>query len=149
MTYLNKNNIYESIHQNLRKKDVYESDMHKIYNLIVGQTNEQLKEKAASDATFQAVKADWDPIGYLIILKSVCFSNQSGHHPVLSLGLATRRLNNTMQYANEKITYYVARFRNAQEANEACNISPITREVQEHGVNILFPLHNTGFDSLQ
>ena len=43
MTYLNKNNIYEAIHQNLRKKDVYKSEMHKIYNLFVGQTNEQLQ----------------------------------------------------------------------------------------------------------
>ena len=42
MTYLEKKNIDEAILQNLRKKDVYESDMHKIYNLIVGQTNEQL-----------------------------------------------------------------------------------------------------------
>ena len=40
MTYLNKNNIDEAIRQNLRKKDFYESDMHKIYNPIVGQTNE-------------------------------------------------------------------------------------------------------------
>ena len=43
MTYLEKKNIDEAICQNLRKKDVYESDMHKIYNLIVGQTNEQLQ----------------------------------------------------------------------------------------------------------
>ena len=58
MTYLKKKNIDEAIHQNLRNKDVYESDMQKIYNLIVGQTNEQLQEKAASDATFQAVETD-------------------------------------------------------------------------------------------
>ena len=51
MTYLEKNNIDESICQNLRKKDVYESDMHKIYNLILGRTNEQLQEKVVSDAT--------------------------------------------------------------------------------------------------
>ena len=46
MTYLENNNIDEAIRQKLRKKDVYESDMHNIYNLIVGQTNEQLQEKA-------------------------------------------------------------------------------------------------------
>ena len=45
MNYLEKKNIDESIHQKLRKKDVYESDMHKIYNMIVGQRNEQLQEK--------------------------------------------------------------------------------------------------------
>ena len=39
MTYLEKNNINEAICQKLRKKDVYESEMHKIYNLVVGQTN--------------------------------------------------------------------------------------------------------------
>ena len=59
MTYLEKKNIDEAIHQKLRKKDVYESDMQKIYNLIVGQTKEQLQEKAASDATFQAVETDF------------------------------------------------------------------------------------------
>ena len=58
MTYLEKNNIDEAIRQKLRKKDVYKSDMHKIYNLIVVQTNEQLQEKAASDDTFQAVNTD-------------------------------------------------------------------------------------------
>ena len=46
MTYLEKNNINESICQKLRKKDFYKSYMHKIYNLIVGQNNEQLQEKA-------------------------------------------------------------------------------------------------------
>ena len=90
MTYLEKKNIDEAIRQKLRKKDVYESDMHKIYNLIVGQTNEQLQEKAASDATFQAVKTDQDPIGYLMILKKICFSNQSEQHPIRSLCLSTR-----------------------------------------------------------
>ena len=76
MTYLENKNIDEAIRQKLRKKDVYKSDMHKIYNIIVFQTNEQLQEKAASDATFQAVKTDRDPIGYLMIPKKICFSNQ-------------------------------------------------------------------------
>ena len=39
MTYLEKNNIDRAIRQTLRNKDVYKSDMHKIYNIIVGQTN--------------------------------------------------------------------------------------------------------------
>ena len=52
MTYLDKNNIDEAIRQNLRKKDVYELDMQNIYNLTVGQKNEQQQEKAVSDATF-------------------------------------------------------------------------------------------------
>ena len=47
ITYTDKKNIDEDKRQNLRKKDAYDSDMHKIYNLIVGQTNEQLQEKAA------------------------------------------------------------------------------------------------------
>ena len=46
VTYPKKNNIDEAIHQKLSKKDVYETDMHKIYNLIVDQTNRQLQEKA-------------------------------------------------------------------------------------------------------
>ena len=71
VTYLEKKNIDEAIRQKLRKKDVYKSDMHKIYTLIVGQTSEQLQEKAALDATFQAVKTDRDPIGYLMILKKI------------------------------------------------------------------------------
>ena len=56
MNYLKEKYIDEAIRQNLRKKDVYKSDMHKIYNIILVQTNKQLQEKAASDATFQAVK---------------------------------------------------------------------------------------------
>ena len=30
MTYIEKNNTYEAIQKNLRKEDVYESDIHKI-----------------------------------------------------------------------------------------------------------------------
>ena len=71
MTYLKKKNIDEAIRQNLRKKDVYESDMHKIYNLIVCQKNEQLQYKAGSDATFQVVKTDKYPKGYLMVLKGI------------------------------------------------------------------------------
>ena len=104
MTYLKKKNIDEAIHKKLRKMNVYKSDMHKIYNLIVGQTNEQLQEKAALDATFQAVKTDRDPIGYLMILKKICFSNQSEQYPICSLYLSTRRLFNTMQYASKNTT---------------------------------------------
>ena len=58
MTYLKNNNINEAIRQKLRKKDVYESYMHKIYNLIVGRMNEQLQEKAVLDATFLVVNTD-------------------------------------------------------------------------------------------
>ena len=47
MTYLKKKNTDEAIHKNLGKKDVYKSDMHKIYNLIAGKNNEQPKEKAS------------------------------------------------------------------------------------------------------
>ena len=56
ITYLENNNIDKAICQKLRKKDVYETDMHNICNLIVVQKNEQLQEKAVSDDTFQAFK---------------------------------------------------------------------------------------------
>ena len=43
MTYLKHIYLDEAICQKLRKKDVHESDMHKIYNLIMGQTKVQLQ----------------------------------------------------------------------------------------------------------
>ena len=115
----------------------------------MGQKNEQLQEKVASDATFQAVKTDQDPIGYLLILKKICFSNQSEQHPIRLFCLSTRRLYNNMQYTSKNTTDYLVRFRNAQTVNEACDGSLITKGVQEHGMKIRFPLHNTGFDYLQ
>ena len=57
MTYLKKKNIYEYICQKLRKIYEYETDMHKIYNLFVIQTNEQPQEKAASADTYQSVES--------------------------------------------------------------------------------------------
>ena len=45
MVCLIKKSIEESLHKKLSIKDVYETDMHKIYNLIVGQINDQLQEK--------------------------------------------------------------------------------------------------------
>ena len=55
MTYLKNKTIDKAIRQKLRNKDAYKIDMHKIYNLILGQTKNLLQEKAAPDATFQAV----------------------------------------------------------------------------------------------
>ena len=55
---------------------------------------------------------------------------------------------NTTQYANNNTTDYFARFRNTQKVNEACNGILITRDVQEHGMNIIFPMHSTGIDLL-
>ena len=52
MIYLEKNNIGKAIHQKLRKKGLYEIDMHKIYNLDVVQTNKKLQEKTALETTF-------------------------------------------------------------------------------------------------
>ena len=60
-----------------------------------------------------------------------------------------RRLYNTIQYANEKTNDFLVRFRNDQKVNEACDGSLITKGGKSHGNKILFPLHNTGFDSLQ
>ena len=54
-----------------------------------------------------------------------------------------------MQYVNDNTTDYLVRFCNAQNFNEVFNGSLITRGVQERGMNILFPLNNTGFDYLQ
>ena len=63
MNNLKENNINKSIYQKLSNKDEYETNMHKIYNLIVGQNNEQFQDKAESDTTFWSVKKDQDPIG--------------------------------------------------------------------------------------
>ena len=52
MTYPEKKKINEAIRQNMRNKNVYKSDTHTIYNIIVRQTNEKLQEKVALDATF-------------------------------------------------------------------------------------------------
>ena len=63
MTYLKQKDIDKAIRQKLRKKYVYETDMHMIYNILVGNTNNQLQEKAALEATFQVFKTGRDPIG--------------------------------------------------------------------------------------
>ena len=62
MTYLENNNIDEDIRQKLRKKDMYGTEMHNIYNIIMDNKNDKLKYKVASDSTFQLVKSDQDPI---------------------------------------------------------------------------------------
>ena len=115
----------------------------------MGQTNELLQEKAASDATIQEVKTDQEPIGYLMILKRIYFSNNYYKHPIHSLFLATRPLYNTIQYAKENTTDYLVKLRNAQKSNEACNGILITKGVQDHGMRTIFPLQNTRFYYLQ
>ena len=73
MTHLEKNNIDEVTCQKLRKKYVYENDMQKIYNILVYQTNDQLHDNSASEATLQVVKTGRYPIGYLMIPKKILF----------------------------------------------------------------------------
>ena len=43
MTYLKNNILDKAIRQTLRNKDFYESDIHKIYKLVAGQTNKKLQ----------------------------------------------------------------------------------------------------------
>ena len=71
MTYLEKKNTNEAILQKLRKKGVYETIVHEIYNLIVIHTNNQLQEKVESDANFQSVNTGQYHIGYLMILNKL------------------------------------------------------------------------------
>ena len=78
--------------------------MYKIYNIIVGQKNKQLQDKASSDITFQVVKSVLDPIGYLMILNKLCFPNQSEQHSISSLFLEIKILYNTIQHANKNMT---------------------------------------------
>ena len=55
MTNLEKKNTNELIRHKLRMEDVYETDIHNIYNLIVVQTNDQLQEKVSPKPTLQAI----------------------------------------------------------------------------------------------
>ena len=71
ISYLEKKIIYEAICQKLRKNDVYKTDMHKICNLTLGQTNKQLQDKMASDTTFKVTKTSRYPF------EKICFSNES------------------------------------------------------------------------
>ena len=98
---------------------------------------------------FQAFKTAGYPIGYLVILKKICFSNQPKQYPFRSLCPETGQMYNTIQYANKNTTDSLVRFCNTQMVNEACDRIQITTSVQEHGMKILFPLHTTGFYSLQ
>ena len=75
--------------------------------------NEQLKDKEASESTFQAVKTVQEPIGYLMIINKLCLSNQSIQHPIQFLCLETRILYNTIQHANENTNDYLVRFCNS------------------------------------
>ena len=83
-----------------------------------------------------------------MILKNICLSNQSEQHPIRYLYLETRLLYNTIKYVNENTTDYLIRFRNSQKANKACNENLVTRIFQEHGMEIIYPLHVTGFDAI-
>ena len=54
-----------------------------------------------------------------------------------------------MQHANNNTNDYLVRFCNEQKINEAYNGSIIKRGFQEQGMKILYPLHVTGFDTMQ
>ena len=54
-----------------------------------------------------------------------------------------------MQHAIKNTSDYLVRFCNVQKVNGECNGIMITRGVQEHGMEILYPLYVTGFEALQ
>ena len=56
MNHIKNKNTDVAICQKRRKKDVYETYMYNIYNIIVGQTNKKIQEKSESGYTLQAVK---------------------------------------------------------------------------------------------
>ena len=148
MNYLEKKSIDGAIFQKLRDKDVCETVMQNIYSLILVQTNKQLQGKAALDATLQAVKTVRNPIEYLMIPNELWFSNQSEQHPIISLCLEMKQMYSTVKYASKNTANCLVRLNNYHKVNEACNGILITRGYQYHGMQILFPLHNTGFESL-
>ena len=53
-----------------------------------------------------------------------------------------------MQHVNKNMTNYLVRFRNAEKVNKACNVSLMSRGVQEHGMKILYLVYLTIFDVL-
>ena len=79
----------------------------------MGQTNEKLNEKVASDAIFQSVKTVQDPIDYLMILNNFFLSHQYEQHFIRCLCLATRRLYNTVHKDNKNMTDYLVISRNS------------------------------------
>ena len=98
--------------------------------------------------TFQAFKSGKDPIGYLIIIKKLYFSNQYEKPLIRSICLETRQLYKTMQHTTDNTTNYLFRFHNAEKENEKCNGILLTRRFQEHWMKILYQLHVTNFYSL-
>ena len=63
MNYLKKKNNGKDTHQKLRNKYLYETNMHKIYNIIVGQTDEQIQDKTVFDDILQVIKTGQYLIG--------------------------------------------------------------------------------------
>ena len=106
MTYLKNKNIEKAISVNLSNKYVYATNMHSIYNIIVGQTKNQPQEKLISYATFQVANTGQYPIRYLIILNKLWFSNPYEQHPIQCLWLTKRWLYNTIQHTNKNMTDY-------------------------------------------
>ena len=60
-----------------------------------------------------------------------------------------KRLYNNIQYVNDNTNDYLFRFLNAQKVNEVCNVTLITRGIQERQTKIIFPYQTTGFYFLQ
>ena len=75
-------------------------------------TNKKLQDKEALDAIIKAVKTGLDPIGYLMIIKNLCFLNQYEQQPIRCPFLTTRQLYKTIQYTKNNTTDYLVRFRN-------------------------------------
>ena len=126
--------------------------MHKIYNLILVQINQQLQENAASNAKLQAVKTGRESIGHLMILNKVSVSNKSKQHFICSLCLAMRKLYNTMKHARDNTTNYLVRLRNTQKANRVCNGILITRASKSMVCKLSFhyiPLNLTDYSTME
>ena len=119
------------------------------YTLLfrVRQTSNYRKRKNTTPPS-RGLNTVRETIGYLMILKKPCLTNQPEQHTIRYLCLETRRLYNTTKNTDDNTANYLVRFQNTQKENEACNGSFISRRFQEHGTKILYPLHVTRFNVL-
>ena len=63
ITYLNNNNIDEAIFQKLKKKAMYETEIHKIYNIVVGHKMSNYRRRQYWDPPSRRSRQSNTPLG--------------------------------------------------------------------------------------
>ena len=96
----------------IQRKEHYESNKHRVFNIIMGQCTPSVRAKVESNADFTTYRDRSDVLELLNLIKNIAFKGESKRSPKVSSVMALRSLLNLKQQEDEHISDFYKRWNN-------------------------------------